>query len=120
MSVEVGDVFKVLRQRRFNLHDEKMLQAEINADLLSALGGSAVHREFILDHKNTIDFLIGGDCGIEVKIGGAKRTIYKQCERYCSFNRVKSLILVTNRSMGFPEQINGKDCYVLNLGKAWL
>lgn len=120
MGKGVNDVFEVLRRKRFNLHDEKILQAEIQAEFVLAWGQADVEREFVLDHRNTIDFLISGDLGIEVKIGGQKRAIYKQCERYCCFDKIKSLLLVTNRSMGFPQQINGKDCYVLNLGRAWL
>jgi hypothetical protein len=120
MSKEVKDVVEVLRRKRFNLHDEKILQSEMEAEFVSAWGDADVEREFVLDHKNTIDFLISGDLGVEVKIGGQKRAIYKQCERYCGFEKIKVLLLVTNRSMGFPEQINGKDCYVLNLGRAWL
>jgi hypothetical protein len=120
MIVEVKDVLRVLRGNRFNLHDEKVLQDEMELCLLMYFGGPSVEREVVLDHKNRIDFLVSDSLGIEVKIGGQKRAIYKQCERYCGFEKIKSLLLVTNRSMGFPEQINGKDCYVLNLGKAWL
>jgi hypothetical protein len=60
--------------------------------------------------------------GIEVKLGATqKRAIYRQCVRYCSFPQViDELIMITNTSMGFPPEINGKSCYVLNLGKAWL
>lgn len=120
MSVEVRDILYVLRRKRFTLQDEKVLQAEINSELLLAFGLPEVEREFILDKKNTIDFFISSAWGVEVKVCGQKRAIYKQCERYCGFEKIKALLLVTNRSMGFPKQINGKDCYVLNLGKAWL
>lgn len=119
MTESLKDILTILKPRRFNLHNEKILQAEIH-DCLLSLHGISVVREFVLDRKNTIDFLIGEDVGIEVKIGGAKRAIFRQCERYCQFDRIKELLLVTNRSMGFPPQINGKDCYILNLGKAWL
>lgn len=116
----ISSILTILGSKRFPLHDEKALQASIYDIFLSNLPTSTVDREFILDAKNTIDFLINGKYGVEVKIKASKRAIYKQCERYCQFDSIESLILVTNTSMGFPEQINGKDCYILNLGKAWL
>lgn len=106
-----------LRRKRFELQNEKSLQLQM-FDFLKPIFPE-IQREFILDKKNTIDFLLFG-IGMEVKIKGSKMSIYKQCERYCKFEEIKSLILITNRSMGFPESINGKDCYVLNLGRAWL
>jgi len=48
------------------------------------------------------------------------KRIYKQCERYCEFPEVKALLLITNKATGFPETINNKNCYILNLAKAWL
>ena len=78
-----------------------------------------VEREYRLDNKNIPDFFING-LAIEVKIKGSKTSIYKQCKRYCEFDEVKALLLVTNRTMGFPKDINGKDCYFHSLGKSWL
>jgi hypothetical protein len=76
-------------------------------------------REARLDGKNRIDFKVGG-IGIEVKIKGNAKAIYKQCARYCALPEIEALILVTGRSMGFPETINNKPCYVVRLGKGWL
>lgn len=76
-------------------------------------------REFVLDTKNRIDFLCG-DVGIEIKVYQPIKSIFKQCERYAKFDQIGSLILVTGRTMGFPSEINGKSCYLVSLGKAWL
>lgn len=116
----ISRVIKSLRGHRFLLHNEKELQIAIHSTLMVDLPFGSIKREFILDDENIIDFLIDGEIGIEVKIKGQRRQIFRQCERYCSFDQIKKLLLVTNKSMGFPEQINGKDCYVINLGKAWL
>lgn len=116
----IEKIISILKGKRFLLHDEKSLQLDIYNVLVEGLSEPIVRKEYILDSRNTIDFLINGEYGIEVKIKAKKRAIYKQCERYCSFDKIKKLLLVTNTSMGFPKQINGKDCYVLNLGKAWL
>jgi hypothetical protein len=109
-----------LKQKRFLLHDEKELQREIHSGLLEVMDPGFVIKELELSPESIIDFFVYDGIGIELKIKGSKRQIYRQCERYCQFDVIKSLILITNLSMGFPEQINGKDCYVLKLGRAWL
>lgn len=76
-------------------------------------------REKRLDPKNRIDFYCQG-VGLEVKVKGQAPAIYKQLKRYCAFDEVENLILVTTRSMGLPETINNKPCYVVRLGMAWL
>lgn len=114
----IESVIKLLNSRRLDLQDEKQLQRQLNV-ILSA-NNFKVEPEFRLDPNNIIDFLVDGNIGIEVKIKGGKKQIYKQVERYSYFNTIQTLILVTNRSMGFPQQMNGKPCFVVNLGKAWL
>lgn len=111
------EIFTAISNCLFSLENEKQLQAEIAQRLEKY--NIPYMREHHLDARNIIDFYSFGT-GIEIKISGSAKEIYRQCERYCQFEQVKSLILVTNRSMGFPEAINGKRCYILNLGKAWL
>ena len=113
----INTILKTLYSHRFPLVVEKETQAAIEAKF--AENGVPYSREHRLDEKNIPDFFVDG-IAIEVKIKGNAKTIYRQCERYCQFEEVRKLILVTNRSMGFPKQINNKDCYFINLGKAWL
>jgi hypothetical protein len=114
----VERIVGVLNSRRLNLSSEKELQKEI--ELLFWKNNIPFTREYRLDNKNIPDFFVDG-VAIEVKIKGQKaKTIYKQCERYCQFEETKALLLITSRSMGFPEQINGKDCYYYSLSKNWL
>jgi hypothetical protein len=107
------NVIKVLRSYRFPLHDEKRLQAAI-ANVLADF-----KPEHPLDTENIIDFFHAG-IGIEVKIKGSRKEIYRQCVRYCDFVGLHTLILLTNRAMGLPAKINNTDCLVINLGLAWL
>lgn len=111
------EIVKILSSNRFPLEKEKETQEVIEKKFLE--NGIKYSREHRLDDNNIPDFFING-VAIEVKIKGNAKSIYKQCERYCQFDDVKKLILVTNRSMGFPTEINGKPCYFINLGKAWL
>lgn len=106
---------KAIYNKKFSLQDEKVCQIQI----LTALSSLNVFREYYLDNHNIIDFYLNG-VGIEVKIKGNKKTIYKQCKRYCESSNIKAFVLITGRSMGFPKEIEGKPCYVLNLGLAWL
>jgi hypothetical protein len=117
MHDRIIEIIRLVSSARMPLHNEKELQKYIGNVFFKQ--EISFEREYKLDDDNIPDFFIDG-IAIEVKIKGSKRAIYKQCERYCKFETVKTLILVTNRSMGFPKQINGKDCYVVLLGKAWL
>lgn len=110
------EIIKILSGKKFSLQYEKELQSEIYQALSEA---THTLREYPLDSKNIIDFYCDG-IGIEVKIKGNRKTIYKQCLRYCAFDDIKALILVTNRAMGFPTSINSKPCAVVNLGISWL
>jgi hypothetical protein len=106
-----------LESYRWPLSDEKNLQATIVEQLCAA--GTTFEREVRLGPGDVVDFLVHG-VAIEVKIKGAKRNVFRQCKRYCGYDRVAALILATNFAMGFPAMINGKSVYVANLGKAWL
>ncbi len=113
----IHEIIKLLYSHRFPLVKEKDTQESIEQKFLD--NNIKYNREYRLDADNIPDFFIDG-VAIEIKIKGNAKKIYKQCERYCQFEQVKYLILVTNRSMGFPKEINNKPCYFINLGKAWL
>lgn len=118
--MKASEILKLLEGFRFSLQDEKRLQEEIDIIFHQKLPLDQIDREHRLDNKNIPDFLLFGNIAVEVKIKGSKKEIYKQCVRYCEFDRVQELILITNIAMGFPEQINNKNCYFFNLSKAWL
>src|SRR5271166_5168093 len=115
--VDVQTILKLFSSHQFSLNTEEDLKIQMK----KVLDDNKIEfvKEYVLDKKNRPDFFIEG-IAVEVKIKGAAKAIYRQCERYCGFEEVKSLILVTNRSMGFPETINEKPCYVVSLGKGWL
>lgn len=111
------EILKLLKNKCFNTEDEKVLQGQI--EKVFQENNVLFDREFYLDDKNHIDFKLG-TIGIEVKIKGGKRNIYKQCERYCNFESLTELILVTSKSMGMVKEINGKPIHFLNINMAWL
>lgn len=109
------EIVRTLSRHKFSAQNEKMLQIDLGATLRSY----APIREHRLDDHNIIDFFVDG-IGIEVKIKGGRKEIFRQCQRYCDFEEIKAFVLVTNRATGFPKEINGKPCYVVNLGMGWL
>ncbi len=115
--MDINELIIRLQKRRFNPENEKILQGQIEKSLADA--GVLFEREVVLDKGSRIDFMVG-DIGIEVKIKGQKREIYKQCERYCGFESIKKLILLTSKSMGIDEEILGKPVYFININRAWL
>jgi hypothetical protein len=114
-----GHVCNVIGALRCDLSDEKATQAQIAEGLTRA--GVPFERERRLSGRDVIDFLVGDDIGVEVKLRSTpKRAVYKQLQRYTSHDVIRSLILVTNLSMGLPERIGGKPAYFVSLGQAWL
>lgn len=116
-SEKITETVNIIAKLRLNLTKEELTQQQI----FNAIGKLDYIQHHHLDKKNIPDFfhrLYG--IAIEVKIKGTARQIYKQCERYCGFDETEVLILCTNKSMGFPPEINGKPCYFINIGKAWL
>lgn len=113
----IPEVLRVLSGARMDLSSEVLLKRDM-ADIFKR-HGFKFQAEYVLDKANRPDFYYDG-VAIEVKIKGAAKSIYKQCERYCQFETVRALILVTNKAMGFPKEISGKPCYVVNVGRGWL
>lgn len=111
-------IVSFLGSRRLPLSNEKALQIAIAHEL--ECGGIPAEREVRLNPADVIDFMCCGSVGIEVKIKGSRREIYRQLERYAGGDQVAELILATNVPMGLPKTINGKPVSYLNLSRAWL
>jgi argininosuccinate synthase len=77
-------------------------------------------REHRLATGDIIDFFVDG-VAVEVKLKrNQPPSILFQLKRYARHESVTSLVLVTNRAMGLPREINGKPAYYVSLGRAWL
>lgn len=108
-------VVSVLSRRRLPLTSETTLQVAI-AECLAEVG-MPFAREHRLSNGSIVDLFHDG-VGIEVKIGGAKREIFRQVERYIGFDEIRELVLATNAMLSLPPLV--KPVHVLNLGRAWL
>lgn len=119
----VAHILRLLAVHRLTLSDEKRLQADIATVLTAAK--LSFRREVRLGGGDIVDFMVDDpatlECvAIEVKIKGNARSIYRQLERYCAHDEVRSIILATNVPMNLPETINGKPTAIAALGRGWL
>lgn len=107
----------LLNKHRFDLQNEKILQQQVE----DVFRNSQVpyEREVKLNNMSIIDFVIDG-VGIELKINGSGKEIYRQLVRYSEFPQIKALVLITNKALLLPKYINGKYTHIINLGISWL
>lgn len=107
-----------LELARFRFSSEAELQAGI-AEVLTDAGVPFV-REARIGDRETIDFLIADEIGIEVKVAGSPAAITRQLQDYAYTGRVKYLILATsrNRHARMPSVINGVPVDVVYLRAA--
>ncbi|MGF3022708.1 hypothetical protein ACQVP2_07750 [Methylobacterium aquaticum] len=105
----------LLASRRLPLNTERALQDAIAGLLTEAR--VPFERECRLGEAGIVDFRVEGTA-IEIKIGGSRRAIHRQCARYCDHPDVAALILATTVSMNLPGM--AKPVFVFSLGRAWL
>ncbi len=112
------DLAIVLDGRRFRLGHEALLQEDV--ELLLQQLQIPHEREKVLDIGDRVDFLVEGHIALELKIKMPARHIYRQLQRYAKHDAVDSLVLMTLGVGGVPPSVNGKPCYVVNLGRSAL
>lgn len=115
---KIAFIHRLLRSYRFPVHDEKHTQTHIEQALTRH--GVPFAREQKLESAGTIDFLIDGTIGVEVKIKGAKMAIYRQCRRYCETGLLTHLVLFSLVAMTLPEQLDDIPTSVVTMGAAFL
>jgi hypothetical protein len=105
----------IIRAHRFRFATEAQLQQAI-AKLLTD-SGIEHEAEVRLTPASRIDFMVG-EIGIEIKVGHPLGSVVKQLHRYAQIERLKELLLITNRCRHslIPETINGKRLEVVFLG----
>lgn len=115
----IQHVLKILSCIRINLVVDEYRLQEMIADLLQK-AQIEYKKEYRLGQRNRIDFLVNGTIGIEIKKGKPdKAQVVKQLERYTSFDEVKAVILVVERNVNIPDEVNGKKCILFGLNRLW-
>lgn len=117
-------ILDLLIRHRLPLSDEKQLQAEMAK--VFEVAKLSFRREVRLDARDIVDFMVDDllplapRIAIEVKIGGSRRAIFRQLERYAEHDAVGEIVLATNVPMNLPAEINGKPTAIAALGMGWL
>lgn len=76
--------------------------------------------EVWISEQERIDIMVQS-VGIEVKVKGSKREIYRQLQRYAKRDQVRALVLATG--VAWPthiREIEGKPFFVASLTRGWL
>jgi len=119
-GIEVEAVMKALGARRLTFRTEAELQ-----DLIGRVFSEAkipFEREVRLGPASRIDFIVGEDIGLEVKVDGSPSAVAEQILRYCGSPRLSCVLLVTSKArLGkLPPRILGKRVEVLALWRSML
>ena len=114
----MNDIITAIMKLRINpVIEEYELQIKI-ADVLEREGLS-FKKEYKLAPRNRVDFFIDGIV-IEVKKGKPYgRQVIEQVRRYSEYEEVKGVILVVEKNLDLPREVNGKPCMSLGLNKLW-
>lgn len=114
------NIIKVLSNLRTNPVNEEY---DLQMAIANVLDDSKIsyEKECWLGPRNRVDFLILKDgIAIEVKKGKPNRVqVIQQLGRYAEFDKVNGIILVIERNMDIPREINGKPCISFGLNKLW-
>jgi len=88
-------VANVVRGFTFRFTDEKALQDGLEL----AFGELPLEREFNIDARSRIDFLIAlpNPVGVEVKVSQSPTEVARQVRRYLKSDKIDGLVLVTTR-----------------------
>jgi hypothetical protein len=111
------DLVLTLRRARLRVSNESALQKSIQ-DVLDEMGVD-YGREVRLSAADRPDFMVGS-IAIEAKCRYAKKSIYRQIERYAAHDQVSAIVLVSGTAMGMPATINGKPIHFISPGLSYL
>ncbi len=112
-------VLKALSGLRIDpINEEYELQNKIAKALVAA--DIPFQKEYKLGPRSRVDFLTGDGIAIEVKKGKPyTQQVIQQLRRYAEFPEVKSIVLVIERNLDIPKELNGKPCTSFGLNKLW-
>ena len=105
----IANLVELLRSHRFRFSSEEELQSMVERVLKEA--GIPHQRERELGSAGRIDFLVGGDIGVEIKTKGSPTQVAAQVLRYCERDEIACVVLFTARmTLGnlLPEEAHGK------------
>lgn len=112
------DLVRLIGRARLTLSNEAAAQDDLEAFFVEH--GVAFEREFRLTAADRPDFMVEG-VAVELKANRANATqIIGQLARYAAHPDVKAVVLLSNRAVALPKEIEGKPAFFVSMGRAWL
>lgn len=112
----IAEVLRALHGARLPAHDEKALQQAL-ADRFDKAG--IVYTREAKVEGGIIDFRCGA-VGVEVKIKGGKRAIWRQVQRYAETPGMDAILVIAGMPLALPGKAGAVDVVVHEIGGAWL
>lgn len=118
MPFSAEKICSILAKYKVSLTNE--IQTQNDIERILDLHDIPYIREYRVDDKNIIDFLIDNSIGVEIKIKGSPSRILNQLVRYSETKRFESLILITAKTMQVDSAKITTPFYLVNLSRALL
>lgn len=118
MTVTAAQIAALISRTTFRYRNELQLHDGIVL-LLESHGVTGLKREVRLSPADRIDFL-AGSLGIEVKVDGPHRQVWRQMHRYATHDSISELLLITSRAHHVaraPLELDGKRVHIAVLGR---
>lgn len=113
----VLEALRTIRSRRVG--GEVAYLQPLVADALAG-AGIGHEMEVSLGPRARVDFLTGGGVAVEVKRGRPKMaSLLSQLGRYAGSDRIAAVVLVLERSVPLPDQLDGKPIRCVSLNMLW-
>lgn len=116
-TLMLSRIVHIIQSRRINVSTEIAAHNAIHVALIA--NGMDVQREVWLSDADRIDLLVG-TIGIEVKVAGSRRDIWRQLSRYAANPAIEGLVLATATAWPVIKQINGTQLRIASLTRGWL
>ncbi|NLB89973.1 MAG: hypothetical protein GX786_01965 [Clostridiales bacterium] len=119
MEEKMRNIVETLKEIRIPLiQEEKALHTMIEKVLKEK---QILYRhEAGIGKRSRIDFLVENQIGLEIKKGKPNKTkLLAQVERYLSSDQLAGLIIVVERWVELPNEVQGKPVYTLSMNRLW-
>lgn len=110
-------IAQVIAAARINLTSEATAHRDVMAALTAA--GIDACPEARLTASERIDVLCG-PVGVEIKVGGSRRSIWRQLCRYAALPEIEALVLATGTAWPGTPSVDGVPLSVADMSRGWL
>lgn len=118
-KTDIERAAEVLKKLRIHPLDIEYRLQQMISDAL-VFDNIDFQKEYKLGLRSRVDFLLDGGIIIETKKGRPYPPVtILQLQKYASFSEVSGIILLTEKYIDIPKEINGKPCVCIGLTHLW-